>query len=469
LVLFVVGCTAPKPVHEEGGIDAGDNDACVVSGAEICNGVDDDCNGWIDDGSAIVGCPAGGLHQEPVCEEHCSLACTDYYLDCDDALGCELDGITDEANCGECGFVCLHPGCSLGRCAYDYVGVSVAMESACGLRGSGAVECWGDNETGQLGDGTKMNDRATPAPVIGLTDAAQISAGPGFTCALRRTGIVSCWGANGSGQLGNGTMDPSLTPVPVRGVNDAVEVRAMHYGGCARRASGLVSCWGANGNGQLGNATTRGSLTPVTVGNLDDADQLVTGNTHVCARRASDHSMVCWGANDYAQIDATHLDLLVPERIDIGPVLGMAAGFGHTCALRKDTHDVVCWGANDFGQLGNNSLESSSTPVVAMTNLTNVVAIFAGCYVTCAMDDAGAVACWGRGTYGELGNGTPGDVWVGAATQLPSAASTLDVGSNSACAVLATHALYCWGRNNHGQIGDSTMTDRFMPVPIIDP
>jgi len=113
---------------------------------------------------------------------------------------------------------------------------------------------------------TPASNSPTPVSVSGVSDATQISAGFGHSCALRTGGTISCWGYNNYGQLGNGTTgSPSLTPVPVSGVSDATQISAGESHTCALRAGGTISCWGSNGYGQLGNGTTTNSPTPVPV------------------------------------------------------------------------------------------------------------------------------------------------------------------------------------------------------------
>jgi serine/threonine-protein kinase len=128
----------------------------------------------------------------------------------------------------------------------------------CGVRGSdGRVLCWGNNYTGQLGDGSR-DDRARPTLVPGIDDAIQVAAGDLHVCVLRRSGRVSCWGRNEFGTLGDGTMGPRvirLTPVDARAVEDAVGISVGGAHSCARRRGGAVLCWGVNNHSQLGEGT----------------------------------------------------------------------------------------------------------------------------------------------------------------------------------------------------------------------
>ena len=167
---------------------------------------------------------------------------------------------------------------------------------ACAVQSTGAVSCWGRNAEGQLGDGTVI-DRTQPGPVPSITDAAQVACGYAHTCLLRRDGTVACWGANDSGQLGTGTTgEPSVEPVTVTGlpVVKAISVGSFHS--CALLQNGSAACWGDNGAGQLGDGTIEDRAAATAVGAVTGIASLAAGDHHTCA--ALDSGEVrCWGWN----------------------------------------------------------------------------------------------------------------------------------------------------------------------------
>ena len=135
---------------------------------------------------------------------------------------------------------------------------------SCARLMGGAVQCWGQNDSGQLGDGTNTDHRA-PAPVVGMLNAAQIALGFYHACARVADGSepVLCWGANTHGQLGDGTILNRNAPVAVMNVMRATQIAGGFDHTCALLSGGTVRCWGSNASGQLG--VLPGSSTPVAV------------------------------------------------------------------------------------------------------------------------------------------------------------------------------------------------------------
>jgi alpha-tubulin suppressor-like RCC1 family protein len=243
---------------------------------------------------------------------------------------------------------------------------------------SGALQCWGANYDGELGNGTNTNSNV-PVKVMGISTATAVAVGGNYTCALLASGAVQCWGDNNYGELGNGSnMHYSNTPVSVSGISNATAIAAGYYYSCALLASGAVKCWGDNSYGQLGDGTGGPkvvSTTPVTVTGISTAIAIIAGGFHACA------------------------------------------------VLRGSS--VKCWGLNDFGQLGDGTTTSSNTPVTVHSTYAPI-SLSAGSQHTCALFSGGVMTCWGRNYWGQLGQlwrdnkahplaanvaGTPGVVW----------------------------------------------------------
>ena len=171
--------------------------------------------------------------------------------------------------------------------------ISAGTDHTCALIADASVRCWGDNQYGQLGDGTTTNS-PVPLTVSGITDATEIVVGGEHTCALIADASVRCWGDNQYGQLGDGTTTNSPVPLTVSGITDATEIVAGGEHTCALLVDHTLRCWGENQQGQLGDGTTMDLLTPVAVVGITAASQVSAGSYHTCALLV-DQSVRCLG------------------------------------------------------------------------------------------------------------------------------------------------------------------------------
>jgi len=336
--------------------------------------------------------------------------------------------------------------------------VALGLSHTCARKPDHTVKCWGDDRSGQLGTGGMSDGGVATPQVVAIPDAIRIAAGKNHTCVVRTGGRVSCWGDNQDGQIGNGkTNARSLVPEDVNGVTDATMVACGASFSCAVHASGTVSCWGSGLAGQLGNGARQVQPSPVAVSNLDRVVAISAGESHACAAR-DDGSLLCWGDGFDGQLgNGDQKDRLTPTPVSaLDSVALVAAAARSTCAL-KTSGAVFCWGENSLGQLGSGAANPTPNPSPTVVSNLDAVALWAGADHACAVKRGGAVACWGAGFLGQIGDGQSR---ADATTPTASPSGVLGVtnavkvgtGGNHSCAT-TPNTILCRGENDRGQLG----------------
>jgi len=347
--------------------------------------------------------------------------------------------------------------------------VSAGPSHSCEVTTTGGVKCWGYNAHGELGDRTTSSS-SVPVDVVGLGSGVKaVSAGLGYTCAVKSSGGVLCWGYNGHGELGDGTTKDSAIPVEVVGLGSgATAVSAGWAHSCAVTSAGAVRCWGSNALGQLGDGTIAASKVPVGVVGLGSGALAVgVGQFHSCAVTAGG-AVKCWGYNAEGELGSgTRTSSLVPVGVvGLGSgVLAVSAGRYHSCAVTT-AGAVSCWGRGPNGQLGNGTLSDSPVPVKVVGLGSRAVVVSAGRSHSCAVTSAGGVRCWG-GSGRALGAGAAaGSALPMEVAGLGSGAVAVAAGGSHSCARSSAGAVRCWGDNHNGGLGNGTATSSAIPVDV---
>lgn len=249
----------------------------------------------------------------------------------------------------------------------------------------GTMRAWGANNSGQLGNGNTTQQRL-PVPVTGVTGVStargSVAAGAAHTLAVSASGALRAWGANASGQLGRNpaTTPSSSTALTVTGVGGARQAAAGAAASYVRLSSGAVWSWGANASGQLGNGSTTNNFTPAAVPGLGSVEVVTAGGSSA-ATVHTDHVTRAWGLNSSGQLGTgNNTSVRVPTVVNMpqpGALL-VAAGATHMAAVDFNAdpgaHTFVwTWGANSSGQLGIGGTTPSNVPVQAvyLQNLWN--------------------------------------------------------------------------------------------------
>lgn len=365
----------------------------------------------------------------------------------------------------------------------------------CTLLEDSTFRCFGAGTSGQLGTGASANSSRAQAPVIqnstqasALAGGTNIETGENHACAALGGGSIRCWGANASGQLGNGTATSTTAPVTFGsslGLTFSPDLALGIAHSCAiNEGTGVALCSGDNTYGQIGSGDEASTSTPVSL-IFPLHHRMALGTGFSCAIDASD-LLNCWGSNAYGKLglrssDGTALD--VPVRVvwnsnsqPLTQVAQVALGVDHGCALLQNG-TLACWGSNDSSQVGTGSTTTLSYTGAVEPDIASVLAtgeriiqIGAGVAHSCALTDLGRVFCWGDSTYGQVGDGVgggsidvPTEVYRDSTTEITNAVA-LAVGGYHTCILNTTGGTECWGRNDVGQLGDGSTTDRLRPT-----
>ena len=296
--------------------------------------------------------------------------------------------------------------------------ISVGFHHTCGIKDEGngeevgPVYCWGNNDYGQVGNGSPDMIVPEPVPVSGSMVFRRISSGGHHTCGTEHiagsdAGPAYCWGINDRGQLGNGsTSSFELEPVPVAGNMIFRTVVAGFYSTCAITEADEAFCWGDNREAQLANGTVGGfSAVPVPASGGRRFEDLAIEYWSACGLTAvgdiaDPGTILCWG-------DASKGGPSVPTPLDLGgvadePFKSLTASY---CAIGA-SDQAYCWAGNEYGQLGNGTYGGISAVPVPVETPRFFSSIGGKGVHTCGIALDGFAYCWGWNYYGELGDGT---------------------------------------------------------------
>jgi len=375
--------------------------------------------------------------------------------------------------------------------------ISSGGNHTCVVDNENKVYCWGSNDSGQLGTGADFgwNDFSNVpieidnSGVLKGVAIVSISSGYDHTCAVSKVGKAYCWGDNEYGQLGDGTETDKPTPVLVndKGVLNGKFLLQISAGGiltCTLDDEGKAYCWGGGQYGGLGDGSFEyDQKNPVPV----DSSSVLKGVKLIYVGAGSyegyaideNGNTYCWNenTNDLPAI-------LNDEGVFNGnKIVSMDIGGNHSCAVDVEGN-VYCWGwwkGNEHGELGNGTKEASEIPVkVDDSNDLHgkkIISVTVGSSHTCAIDSLGSAYCWGNNENGQIGSRkkaeplfspTPRDEIYTQTILKGKKIILIDSSDTHTCVVDDKNKVYCWGTNDKGQLGDGTVETSYLPVAVID-
>ncbi|KQN96812.1 RCC1 domain-containing protein [Paenibacillus sp. Leaf72] len=346
--------------------------------------------------------------------------------------------------------------------------IDAGADHSIALKSDGTVLSWGSNEYGQIGvpSSGELDRKLSPEYVPNLSDVTYVTAGAGFSVALKSDRTVWAWGKNADHQLGAASFNnKESNPVKVTGISDVISISTGTGHVIALKSDGTVWTWGSNSRGQLGNGESgfdKSKSTPSQVSGLTNIIAVSGGAEHSLALK-SDGTVWSWGYNSASQLgDGTYTNRTTPIQIGLTNVKSISAGQSHSLALKKDG-TVWAWGWNANGQLGDGTYVNRNLPV--QVSLPVINSISTDVMHSSALDTTGRVWTWGSNTYGQLGDGSTTD------SNIPKSIGITNVSQVSSgylftLAMKTDGTIAGWGYNVGGQLGSGDRTNKYTPTLI---
>ena len=338
---------------------------------------------------------------------------------------------------------------------YSYSTLSSGGYTNCVITEDQRVVCWGSNDQGKRGLGGGI-DNASVTPVgkagpwvVGNLSGGmvEVSSGGWSACSLKQTGEIWCWGGGEYGQLGSGNdvcqgstgslacqqaqnHPPVKVSLPLgRTAVSLSDANQGHF--CAILDNGDGICWGWNENGQLGDGTV-----------CSGGSYWQDNNNPTPAGCNSKNGRYTPAVIDDSNFPAN------------SSFISISMGQRHSCGI-IDNNDLYCWGQNNYGQLGIGLSDFQNYPTPQFV-ASNVIAVGTGDQHSCALYENQNVKCWGRNHMGQLGTG---DSYLYSSPQAINLSTnilliSLESAYNSNCVITEEFETYCWGTNYFSQLGN---------------
>lgn len=360
---------------------------------------------------------------------------------------------------------------SLQNYAQCWQTVSSGSDHTLALKTDGTLWAWGDNGSGELGDGTTV-DKTMPVQIGTANDWQKISAGHNFSLAIKTDGTLWAWGFNSWGQLGNGANTRQISPVKIGTATDWQSISASGgtTGGhsIALKTNGTLWAWGRNSQGQLGDNTLVDKNQPIQIGVDTDWRLIATGGNHSLAIKTTG-ALWAWGWNGTHQLgDGTNVNKLVPTQVGTATNWQSIDGaYNHNLGIKTDG-TLWTWGFGPEGKLGLGTVSIAEVPTQVGTD-TNWTMASCGIDHSLALKSNGTLWSWGENENGELGFGTNSTTNIVVPTQVSTNAdkTLISAGQSFTQIMNSDGFLYAMGLNIFGQLGDGTNANKNTLTPIV--
>lgn len=337
---------------------------------------------------------------------------------------------------------------------------------------------WGRNDDAALGSSTNVTDTHTAPTLLtpDIDDWTSVDADWGVQSALRANGTAYLWGQNDAGQMGNGTVGGMyFFPQMIAGGFSWRQIKPSRYFVCGRTMDNAMYCWGNGSNGQNGMSPVNTSVaSPQRVGIHADWSDLETGQLFTCGIRAGGR-VFCWGSNAqgaFGNAVSSGNHALPQAGGFIGGVQGVdwvdiSATSEHVCG-RRANGTLYCWGKGGNGAIGNGLFGPDVATPFQVTAFTDWEFVHAATTHSCGIRNNGVAYCWGDNSAGQLGIGYAAGVHQATPTMLDTPHTdwvSISGDANHSCGYRRNRTFWCWGSNAYRKLGNGTL-DSISPVQV---
>lgn len=347
--------------------------------------------------------------------------------------------------------------------------IATGFGHTCAIDFSESVYCWGNNEIGQMGNGTASAAEPGPVKLKDFSGVKSVSAGLAHTCIIDSKDDAYCWGQNDNGKLGYDSLEKSYTPVKVKDISNVSFIHAGRTASCLV-SRGEVYCFGSNQLNELQTTSVeKFVLTPSKVPGLTSITKVIMGYQFACALSTTGE-LSCWGVQLNGRLGAVEENKpFPPSKMAINePVKDFGVGAGHVCAV-GNSGALYCWGWGERGQLGNSVTTATIAVPTKVASLPAVKEVVLNRFGTCALDTTNKVYCWGGGEF--LQNGSSDKKDVAEPRLISGLGSVKSIGIASSytshvCVIDSNNEGKCWGYGFSMQLGNSVQGDSAVPIQI---
>lgn len=340
------------------------------------------------------------------------------------------------------------------------------------IKEDGSLWAWGSGSHGQLGNGIDWDSEGfevyetAPIPVSPGTTWKSVATGWNHVVAIKSDGTLWTWGNNDNGQLGDGTIIDKNLPQQIGTENDWVYISCGQHATFVLKANGTLWACGRNNNGQLGDGTTVNKNTFVQIGTDNNWKSIEAGWFHTLGMRI-DNTIWAWGDNSFGQIgDNTTIDKHTP--VQVGNSTNwqrITAGQSHSLAIASNG-TLWAWGCNLLAQLGNNTTTNSHLPIQIETD-TDWVNIAGGNNYSFGIKSDGSLWSWGMDNDGLFGSGSE-NIQVLTPTHYNTGENWISIATNASHAIglKSDHSISAAGNNFDGELGNGTQENSFTFITV---